>query len=131
MNMRKIVLAAFAALFLCVNANAAEVLISKVAVPFDFTVHGYAMPAGTYRIVHPDNAPGLLILRNLETGRVVSTLSFPEGRNPAQARLVFDNATGNNVLSAVVTNSTYLTVTPLHKARMIAKSRMSDDAGGR
>src|ERR1051325_1530614 len=69
MKIRKMLatMAVAGALFVCADAQAADVVIKKVEVPFDFTVRGYAMPAGTYTIFRTDPAQDLFILRNVQT----------------------------------------------------------------
>ena len=122
-------LALLSALFFCATANAADVVIRRAEVPFDFTVAGKAMPAGTYAVLRTDLSPDLVILRNVRTGATVSALGFPEGKKSQKTELVFDTIDGQNMLRAVVTPSSYSTVTPLTNDRRLAQTRGESPAG--
>ena len=131
MTIKKMVstLALVSALFLCATANAADVVIRRAQVPFDFAVAGKVMPAGTYSILRTDLSPDLVIVRNVRTGQSVSALGFPEGKKSQKTELVFDTIDGQNVLRAVVTPSSYSTVTPLTNNRRMAQARGEAPAG--
>jgi hypothetical protein len=132
MKIRKMLatMAVAGALFVCADAQAADVVIKKVEVPFDFTVRGYAMPAGTYTIFRTDPAQDLFILRNIQTRDNVVTLAHREGTGSYDSKLVFANVDGRPVLTSIVTPTSQLTVTTIKAERRLAM-RTPDSVGGR
>jgi hypothetical protein len=132
MKIRKMLatMAVAGALFVCADAQAADVVIRKVEVPFDFTVRGFAMPAGTYTIFRTDPAQDLFILRNVQTRDNVVTLTHREGTGSYDPKLVFANVDGRQVLTSIVTPTSQLTVTTV-KAEQRLAMRTPDTVGGR
>jgi hypothetical protein len=128
MTIKKMIstLALITALFLCATADAADVVIRRAEVPFDFVLAGKVMPAGTYSILRTDLSPDLVIVRNVRTGQSVSALGFPEGKKSQKTELLFDTVDGQNVLRAVVTPSSYSTITPSAAARRMAATKADD-----
>ena len=133
MSIRRVVagLSLAAAMVLCADANAAEVIIKSVDVPFDFVVRGQVLPAGQYTIMRTDVSRDLLLLRNVRTGATVSTLSFPEGRASKTPKLVFDTVDNQNVLRAVITRSSYATVNPERRENRTAEMNAAETTAGR
>jgi hypothetical protein len=133
MQIRRVIasLSLVAAMFFCADANAADVIIKSADVPFDFVVRGQVLPAGKYTIMKTDISRDLLLLRNDRTRQTVSTLSFPEGKTSNISGLVFDIVDGENVLRAVVTRSSYSTVTPMHREKRTAQMSPPETTAGR
>ena len=67
-----------------------------VEIPFDFTVQGKQLPAGTYRLQKGTSA-GFSALVNLRTGRSVQLLRSA-GSDTGKARLVFEHHKDGYVL---------------------------------
>lgn len=120
-----------AAMFLCADAHATDVIIKSVDVPFDFVVRGQVLPAGTYTILKTDLPQDLLIIRNVRTHSTISTLSFPEGKSSNTPRLVFDTVGDKNVLRAVISPSSYSTVNTLKREKRIAGMNAAEPTAGR
>ncbi len=55
----------------------------QIAIPFAFTVHNVAMPAGDYRISRSVDGNGLLAIENIDTRQTVLFLASQTGHGPA------------------------------------------------
>lgn len=105
-----------AALAMSVPAQAADI---RCRVPFDFTVKGRALAAGTYEL---SEDRGVLIVRGAQSGAIVMTtrLSAKESR----PRLVFDRYGDQYVLRQVWTGSAGGQLTPSrHELELAQKAR--------
>jgi hypothetical protein len=67
----------------------------QVAIPFAFTVHSVAMPAGEYRISRSADGSGLLAIENIDTRQTVLFLGNQTGHGLAadQSSVAFRSGT--------------------------------------
>jgi hypothetical protein len=65
------------------SATAQTLNTLQVAVPFAFTIHNVAMPAGDYRISRSTDGSGLLAVQNIDTRQTVFFLASQTGHSVA------------------------------------------------
>ena len=98
-------------------------------VPFNFTVNGKTLPAGTYA-VQPDAKRTFVTLRSKESSKSFTWLMGPGDPLPNDGRVVikFDEANGTHILRSVQFGSAI--TSRLDKSPMDSERRNSRAAGG-
>ena len=90
-------------------------------IPFDFTVRGRLLPAGTYELRRVNDEPETLMIQNVKTRRTAMFETDPveAHKTPGHAKLVFHRYGDDYFLSQVWTSGddTGREITPSHKER--------------
>ncbi|MCI0389070.1 MAG: hypothetical protein MOB07_09955 [Acidobacteria bacterium] len=73
------------------SAYGQDIIISKVKIPFDFSVRDKTLPAGTYSVKSMVEGNGMLLIRGVDRrgGVVSSTMPVQETESKKLPRLVF------------------------------------------
>jgi hypothetical protein len=106
----------------------------RALIPFDFTVKGKTMPAGTYDVTRVMDEPVTLLLRNIH-GRhdvvVVETEPVEERMIPKRGELVFNRYGDTYFLSEVFTagQQTGEELYPSHKERELKREMARNEVG--
>jgi hypothetical protein len=121
-----------AASFVTANSASAQSQNNKVqaTIPFNFTVNGTAVPAGTYTIGSTSSGSALLEIADRTDGVHVMVLSMPESQ-PANSsyngKLIFHKYGDQYFLAEICGGSSALDVAfPTSKAEKRAKSQTQE-----
>jgi len=100
-----------------------------VKLPFQFSVGGKTLPAGTYKVGHvSDNKFNSLILTNRDTGHSVFVLpSDNESTSTDMPQVSFQRVGGEHFLSAIETRNDVYNIPVSRSAIMEAATRSHDN----
>ena len=105
----------------------AELIVNRVDVPFSFVVNGRTMPAGTYNIQRTDGAHNILLIHNLNTNKLATTLSSMENTNEQSSRLTFEDVAGQHILRSVRVPGVVFSWAPTKAEKRLAQANKTTD----
>jgi len=106
----------------------------RASIPFDFTVKGKTMPAGTYDVTRVMDEPVTLLLRNVHDKHdvvVVETEPVRDPMMPRRCELVFNRYGDTYFLSEIFTagEQTGEELYPSHKERELKREMARNEVG--
>jgi hypothetical protein len=120
-----------AASFVTAGSAMAQDHRAKATVPFNFTVNGNSLPAGTYTVGSEVNSPNVITITDREKNIHILALTLPDANAPGTGnKLVFHHYGDQYFLSEVRCESTSMNVHLMtSKAEKRAKAQIQETAG--
>jgi hypothetical protein len=120
-----------AASFVTAGSAMAQDHRAKATVPFNFTVNGNSLPAGTYTVGSEINSPNVITITDREKNIHILALTLPDANTPGSGnKLVFHRYGDQYFLSEVRCESTSMNVhLTTSKAEKRAKAQVQETAG--
>ena len=122
-----------AASFVTAGSAMAQDHRAKANVPFNFSVNGNSLPAGTYTVGSEINSPNVITITDREKNIHILALTLPDANAPGTGnKLVFHRYGDQYFLSEVRCESASLNVElSTSKAEKRAKAAQTQEAGVR
>jgi hypothetical protein len=106
--------------FVTIGSISAQERAVKATVPFDFTVGGKLVPAGTYTI--SSDSPNRILIRNGDRHVAIFSTAYADGKQSETGKLVFNKYGNQYFLSEVLCSSVDMSLEiPTSKAEKRAR----------